>query len=98
LAKFAVVFGVSGVYMGFWETVEGSTAAEYLPPAVRGVGFGALATVNGIGDLVSSITVGVLWTISPAAAMSTVIATSLAGAVIVATTRTAPAGAEAQRA
>jgi len=28
----------------------------------RGLGFGALATVNGIGDLVSSIGIGLLWT------------------------------------
>jgi len=29
----------------------------------RGTGFGALSTVNGIGDFTSSITAGVLWTI-----------------------------------
>ena len=49
--KFAVVFGISGVYMGFWETVESTTAATLLPASVRGVGFGVLATVNGIGDV-----------------------------------------------
>ncbi len=85
LAKFVVVFGVSGLYMGIWETVEGSTAAVFLPSQVRGVGFGALATVNGIGDLLSSVVVGALWAYSPVAAMSTVLATSLVGALIIGT-------------
>jgi hypothetical protein len=83
-ASFAVVFASSGLYMGVWETVESTTAATLLPADVRGTGFGLLATVNGIGDLVSSITVGVLWTISPAAAMCFVIIMSLTGAAIIA--------------
>lgn len=86
-AKFAVVFGVSGVYMGFWETVEGTTAATLLPAESRGVGFGILATVNGVGDVVSSILVGFLWVASPHIAMAFVIATSLAGAAVIASTR-----------
>jgi MFS family permease len=86
-AKFAVVFGVSGVYMGFWETVESTTAATLLPADVRGGGFGILATVNGIGDVVSSLLVGFLWVASPHIAMVFVIATSLAGAAVIASTR-----------
>jgi MFS family permease len=86
LTKFGVVFAVSGLYMGVWETVESSTAAEYLPAQVRGVGFGTLATVNGVGDLASSILVGLLWATSPIVAMSYVIGTSLVGATIIATT------------
>jgi MFS family permease len=81
--KFAAVFALSGIYMGFWETVEGSAAAELLPENVRGVGFGVLATVNGIGDLFSSVLVGVLWTVSPVLAMSAVIVLSIAGALVV---------------
>lgn len=84
--KFGVVFGISGLYMGVWETVENSTAASLLPAELRGVGFGTLATVNGIGDLVSSALVGLLWVISPAWAMSYVIGTSLTGAAVIATT------------
>jgi hypothetical protein len=56
-----------------------------LPATVRGTGFGLLDTVNGVGDFVSSIVVGVLWTLRPAAAMGFVIATSLVGAVVVGT-------------
>ncbi len=81
--KFAAVFALSGVYMGFWETVEGSAAAELLPSEVRGVGFGVLATVNGFGDLVSSALVGLLWTVSPQLAMLTVIVLCIFGALVV---------------
>jgi MFS family permease len=84
LAKFAVVFGVSGLYMGVWETVESATAAAILPAGSRGVGFGVLATVNGLGDLVSSAVVGALWVLHPAAAMGCVIAASLGGAALIA--------------
>ena len=84
LVKFAVAFGVSGVYMGVWETVEDSTAATILPAVTRGTGFGLLTSVNGIGDLISSALVGSLWTISPPVAMSFVIVTSLSGAATIA--------------
>ena len=86
-AKFALVFGAAGIYMGFWETVEGTTAATLLPADVRGAGFGILATVNGIGDVVSSVLVGFLWVASPRAAMAFVIATTVAGALVIASTR-----------
>ncbi|MEO6995825.1 MAG: MFS transporter [Lacunisphaera sp.] len=83
-AKFGVIFGFSGIYMGVWETLENTTAAMLLPAAARGVGFGVLATVNGLGDFVSSVAVGALWLGSPGWAMSFVIATSLIGAVVIA--------------
>ena len=85
--KFGIVFAFSGLYMGVWETLENTTAATLLPAQVRGVGFGVLATVNGVGDFISSASVGALWVISPVWAMSFVIATSLGGAAIIAGTR-----------
>jgi sugar phosphate permease len=57
----AVLFGLAGVHGAVQQSVEKSLAAELLPNAVRGSGFGVLATTNGIGDLVSSIAVGALW-------------------------------------
>ena len=84
--KFAIVFGFSGLYMGVWETLESATAAILLPSTIRGTGFGILATVNGVGDLISSIVVGCLWVVSPVLAMSFVIVTSLTGAAIIAST------------
>jgi MFS family permease len=84
LLKFGLIFGFSGLYMGVWETVESATAATMLPDRIRGSGFGVLATVNGLGDIVSSAAVGFLWAVSPAAAMALVIATSIVGAGIIA--------------
>lgn len=92
--KFAVVFAFSGLYMGVWETVENSTAATLLPAQIRGVGFGVLASVNGVGDFISSVAVGALWVISPVWAMSFVIVTSLGGAAIIASTRPTVASAD----
>jgi hypothetical protein len=60
-----------------------------LPASVRGVGFGVLATVNGLGDFVSSASVGFLWVISPVWAMLFVIVVSLTGAAIIAGTNPA---------
>jgi len=83
ILKFAIAFGFSGVYMGVWETLESSTAATVLPKAVRGVGFGVLATVNGLGDFFSSAAVGLLWTVAPIWAMLFVIVVSLGGSAVI---------------
>ena len=85
--KFGIVFAFSGLYMGVWETLENTTAATMLPVEIRGVGFGVLATVNGLGDFLSSASVGVLWVISPVWAMLFVIIASLGGSAIIANTR-----------
>jgi MFS family permease len=57
----AVLFGLMGIHGAAKQAVEKSLATELLPKANRGPGFGALATVNGFGDLVSSVVVGMLW-------------------------------------
>ena len=63
-----VLFGLAGIHSGVQQSLEKSLAAEFLPQSIRGSGFGVLATVNGIGDFVSSIVVGALWSaVSPAA-------------------------------
>lgn len=82
--KFGIVFAFSGLYMGVWETLESSTAATLLPSATRGTGFGVLATVQGIGDFLSSTVVGFLWVLHPVWAMGFVIVMSLVGAAIIA--------------
>ena len=64
----ATLFGLAGVHGAFQQSLEKSAATELLPREVRGSGFGVLATANGIGDLVSSVVVGALWsTVGPAA-------------------------------
>lgn len=65
----SVVFILGGLYVAVQEALEPSLAAECVPENIRGTGFGVLGLVNGIGKLVSSAGVGVLWTAaSPIAA------------------------------
>lgn len=61
LPMFAILFGLAGIHDAFQQSLEKSAASGLLPAAVRGSGFGILATANGIGDLVSSVVVGALW-------------------------------------
>jgi MFS family permease len=61
LSALVILFGVAGLHEAFVQSLEKSFAAELIPAAVRGSGFGVLATVNGVGDLVSSVAVGALW-------------------------------------
>jgi MFS family permease len=58
----AAIFAVGGIYVAVEETLEDSFCAELVSEAQHGVAFGTLATVNGIGDFVSSLVVGLLWT------------------------------------
>ena len=58
---FLLVFGAGGIYVAVEETVEDSLCAELVPRDHHGMAFGVLATVNGIGDFLSSIVVGALW-------------------------------------
>jgi MFS family permease len=58
---FAVLFVLSGVLAAVQDTVEGASVADLVPTAIRGRAYGALATVNGVGDLLSSLLVGGLW-------------------------------------
>jgi MFS family permease len=55
------LFVLGGVYIAIVDTIEGALAAELLPDHVRATGFGLLGTISGIGDLVSSLVVGLLW-------------------------------------
>ncbi len=57
----AAVFVLGGVYVAIEETLEDSFCAELVDEAHHGMGFGVLATVNGVGDFVSSAVVGLLW-------------------------------------
>jgi MFS family permease len=58
----AIIFILGGMYVAIEETLEDSFCAELVGGEQHGMAFGVLATVNGIGDFLSSIIVGVLWT------------------------------------
>jgi len=57
-----VIFVLSGMYVAIEETLEDSFCAELVGEEQHGMAFGVLATVNGVGDFLSSIIVGALWT------------------------------------
>jgi MFS family permease len=79
----ALVFVVGGFYIAIQDALEKAIAAELLPDELRGTGYGALATVNGIGDFVSSTLVGVLWTaVSPTVGFGFSAVLMLAGAFL----------------
>lgn len=60
LAWVVVAIVLSAVYIAVEETMEKASAAELLPRELRSLGFGALATANAVGDMASSILIGVL--------------------------------------
>lgn len=58
----AAVFALAGIFIAITETLEDSFCAELAGEEHHGTAFGVLATVNGIGDFLSSTVVGALWT------------------------------------
>ncbi len=58
----AGIFILGGVYVAMEETLEDSFCAELVGEEHHGMAFGTLATVNGVGDFLSSVIVGTLWT------------------------------------
>jgi len=84
-----ILFVASGLYIASEEVAEKAYAVELLPGAVRGTGLGVLAAVNGVGDMVSSAAVGLLWAAFPASPSVGFLAAAilqLAGATLVGTT------------
>jgi len=57
----AVIFVLAGLYVGTEEALEDSLTAEIVPREQHGMAFGTLAAVNAVGDFVSSLLVGFLW-------------------------------------
>ena len=61
LPAYALLFGMCGLFIAAEDTLEGALAGEMVEQESRGLGFGALAMMNGIGDLISSIMIGFIW-------------------------------------
>ena len=57
----AGLFALAGIYVGTEEALEDSLAAELIPKEQHGMAFGTLAAVNAVGDFLSSLLVGFLW-------------------------------------
>jgi MFS family permease len=61
LGLLVAIFILAGLYIGTEEALEDSLAAELVPKEQHGMAFGTLAAVNAVGDFVSSLLVGFLW-------------------------------------
>lgn len=79
------IFAVAGLYMAVQEALEATVTAELVPAEARGLGFGALGSVNGATKFISSALVGILWTaVAPAFAFGVGAALMLAGTLLLA--------------
>jgi MFS family permease len=61
LMAYGFLFALCGIFIAAEDTLESAVAAEMIEERSRGLGFGALATMNGVGDLVSSVIIGFIW-------------------------------------
>jgi len=61
----ALIFALGGIMLGIKETLEDAIVADLADIELRGTAYGVLGTVNGVGDLASSVLVGALWTMHP---------------------------------
>ncbi len=80
----ALIFILGGTNVGLEETLEDSLAAELVTTEHHGMAFGVLATVNGVGDFISSTVVGILWSaVSISVAFGYSALLSFAGALVI---------------
>jgi len=56
-----VISALAGFYIGTEESLEDSVTAEIVVQEQHGLAFGTLAAVNAVGDFLSSLIVGALW-------------------------------------
>ncbi|MGD0743980.1 MAG: MFS transporter [Verrucomicrobiota bacterium] len=84
IGTFALIFILGGTNVALEETLEDSLCAELVAKEQHGVAFGTMATVNGVGDFLSSIIVGALWTAGgTGVAFGYSAALSIAGALLI---------------
>jgi MFS family permease len=79
-----LLFAWAGLYIGVEKSLEAALTADLVPPESRGTAYGLLGSVNGVGDLVASAMVGMLWThVSPQVAFGGASVLMLCGAALV---------------
>lgn len=85
----ALLFMLGGAFIAIQDALEGAATADLVPDtARRGVAYGVTGTVNGVGDLISSAIVGIVWTtFSPVAAFIYAAVMMATGAVVIQTVR-----------
>jgi MFS family permease len=92
LAYVVGLFVLAGVYVAVQEALEGAVTADLVPDrARRGTAYGVLGCVNGVGDFVASLVVGLLLTWRPEVGFVYAATWMLLGAGAMALVRPAPA-------
>jgi MFS family permease len=84
ISVLGVIFVLGGLYFGVVDALEDTVAAELVPKEQHGMAFGTLAAVNAVGDFLSSLLVGFLWSaVSVQAAFATSAVLFFAGAILI---------------
>ena len=85
----ALLFMLGGAFIAIQDSLEGAMTADLVPETgKRGVAYGVTGAVNGVGDLISSAIVGIVWTVySPVAAFVYAAVTMATGAVVIQSVR-----------
>jgi MFS family permease len=58
---FLLLFALAGIFIAWEDTIERVAVRDYVGSEIAGTAYGVLGAVNGIGDFISSIMVGLLW-------------------------------------
>jgi len=90
-----VLFALNGVYTAIIESSQPALASFLISENQRGAGYGVMSAVDGVGDFLSSVTMGVLWTlVSPNAGFTIAGILALVSALILGCMRFNPAAAK----
>jgi MFS family permease len=80
---FVIFFGLAGIFIAWEDTIEGTAVRDYVGEDLAGTAYGVLGTVNGVGDFVSSLVVGLLWTyLGPSWGFGYAVVIGLAGTIL----------------
>ena len=83
-----LLFALSGIYTAIIESSQPALASTLMHEDQHGTGFGLMSAVDGLGDFLSSVTMGVLWTlVSPNTGFAAAGVLALVSAVLLGTMR-----------
>jgi MFS family permease len=78
-----LLFALSGIYTAIVESSQPAFASTLIPDDRHGVGFGVMSSVDGLGDFLSSISMGIVWSVvSPNAGFAVAGALALLSAAL----------------